>query len=1096
MKALRRCLLSVAASFICLVFLVFLPCRSLAETTELLAGYAVSLQGIVEIRRVNHAAWEPVKPNDPFMVGDAVRIRAKSRADIALVNETIIRLDQNTTIIFSGPEKDGFSILNLIKGALYFLTNQPRTLKIATPFVNGVIGGTEFYAMVDDVKTLFTIFKGRVALSNDAGTLDIREGQSAITVANKAPEIHIVARPRDAVQWTLYYPPVLICTRAELLPAHPLDARTFTCRASELLTVGRVDEAQPDLERALSLSPEYAPALALQSIVTLVQNEKSKAMEIAQRAVQADSQSASSWMALSYAQQGSFDLHGALKSTENAVRVEPENALAFARLSDVWLSFGYLDKALNAAQEAEKINPRVSRIQTVLGFAYLTHIKIHQARDCFEKAIILDQADPLPRLGLGLAMVREGDLARGRREIEIAASLDPQNSIIRSYLGKAYYDEKREKQASEQYAMAKQFDPQDPTPYLYDAFLKQSQNRPVEALDSLQKSIELNDNRVVYRSRLLLDQDLAARSASMGRIYRDLGFEQVSLVEVGKSINADPSNYSAHRFLAETYSVLPRHEQGQANEILQSQLLQPINNNPVPPSMAANNLFILEGTGPGEASFNEFTPLFLRNRASLQFSGVGGEKNTVGDELIISGIYNNMSFSASQYHYETKGFRDNNDRRTNLYNAFIQANLSPYTSIQGEYRRLEHEQGDPELTFTNSYIDTLRQKEDIDSLRFGIRHSPSPHSDFLGSFIYQKGSFDTNIFPGFWDVYGDVSNYISEVSYLFRYKPFSLISGIGYRYKRTKEEEIFDSFPFRRNYNEKFANAYVYGRIDILKNLNVTIGVSGESLRADVRNWDDDQLNPKLGIVWNPWPKTTVRGGFFRTLQQPWLSKKALNPSLEPTQIGGFNQFFLGGTGDSAWRYGAGIDQKLPHHLYAGAEILFSDVEAAFWNSQVEPPVIVRRDRDLQNGRAYINWAPFSWLALTTQYLYERVDADIKGGFFGIEEAKKIRTHQGVFGARYFHPCGITMGAFATYIYQKGDFVTFTPEGAIYTIPAHDRFWIADASISYRLPKRFGTIGVEAKNIFNRKFHFQDTDPGNPRIMPGRLLMFKITLAF
>ncbi len=344
------------------------------------------------------------------MVGDAVRIGAKSRADIALVIETIIRLDQNTTIVFSGPEKGGFSILNLIKGALYFLTNQPRTLKIATPFVNGVIGGTEFYAMVDDVKTLFTIFKGRVALSNDAGTLDIREGQSAITVANKAPEIHLVARPRDAVQWTLYYPPVLICTRAELLPAHPLDARTFTCRASELLTVGRVDEAQPDLERALSLSPEYAPALALQSIVTLVQNEKSKAMEIAQKAVQADSQSASSWMALSYAQQGSFDLHGALKSTENAVRVEPENALAFARLSDVWLSFGYLDKALNAAQEAEKINPRVSRIQTVLGFAYLTHIKIHQARDCFEKAIILDQADPLPRLGLGLAMVREGDL--------------------------------------------------------------------------------------------------------------------------------------------------------------------------------------------------------------------------------------------------------------------------------------------------------------------------------------------------------------------------------------------------------------------------------------------------------------------------------------------------------------------------------------------------------------------------------------------------------------------------------------------------------------------------------------------------------------
>ena len=41
----------------------------------------------------------------------------------------------------------------------------------------------------------------------------------------------------------------------------------------------------------------------------------------------------------------------------------------------------------------------------------------------------------------------------------------------------------------------------------------------MEALH-LQHAIELNDNRAVYRSRLLLDADLAARSASLGRIYR------------------------------------------------------------------------------------------------------------------------------------------------------------------------------------------------------------------------------------------------------------------------------------------------------------------------------------------------------------------------------------------------------------------------------------------------------------------------------------------------------------------------------------------------------------------------------------------------
>ena len=56
-------------------------------------------------------------------------------------------------------------------------------------------------------------------------------------------------------------------------------------------------------------------------------------------------------------------------------------------------------------------------------------------------------------------------------------------------------------------------------------------NRPVEALQSLQRSIELNDNRAVYRSRLRLDEDRATRSASLARIYDDLGFQQRALVE-------------------------------------------------------------------------------------------------------------------------------------------------------------------------------------------------------------------------------------------------------------------------------------------------------------------------------------------------------------------------------------------------------------------------------------------------------------------------------------------------------------------------------------------------------------------------------------
>jgi hypothetical protein len=74
----------------------------------------------------------------------------------------------------------------------------------------------------------------------------------------------------------------------------------------------------------------------------------------------------------------------------------------------------------------------------------------------------------------------------------------------------------------------KEFDAKDPTPWFYDAIdaiRKQSISRPVEALQDLQKSIELNDNRAPCQLGLLLDEDLAARSASLARIYHDLGFQ-------------------------------------------------------------------------------------------------------------------------------------------------------------------------------------------------------------------------------------------------------------------------------------------------------------------------------------------------------------------------------------------------------------------------------------------------------------------------------------------------------------------------------------------------------------------------------------------
>ena len=1119
------------------------------EPCEALGAKVVSVQGNVQFQRAGTTEWVPAKFNDAYCPGDMLRVGGQSRAAVLLPNETLLRLDEHTTITFSGMEKERTSLLDLLKGAVHFFSRMPRVLKVATPFVNGAVEGTEFFVRVERDRAVLSVFEGQVRVTNPWGSMVLIQGQAAVAESGKAPFLRVVASPRDAVRWALYYPPVLYVPRGafqggpgwqdmvrqsvsfymrgdiqkafasiERVPEDVRDPGFFAYRASLLLAVGRVDEANRDIERALRLKPTYSEAYALQSIMALVQNDKDKALHLAQKAVEADRDAAAAWIALSYAQQSRFDLENARASLQEAVTVEPENALAWTRLAEIRLSFGELDQALEAAKKASELAPDLSRTQTVLGFAYLTQVKTKESKIVFENAIGLDQANSLARLGLGLAKIREGDLKEGGEDIQIAASLDPNNALVRSYLGKVYFEQKRTTLDEREYAIAKELDPQDPTPWFYDAIAKQTTNRPVEALQNLQKSIELNDNRAVYRSRLLLDEDLAARSASLGRIYRDLGFEQLGPVEGWRSVNTDPANYSAHRFLADSYSALPRHEVARVSELLQSQLLQPINITPIQPQLTESGPFILEGSGPTALAFNEFNPLFTRDRLALQASGVVGENDTWGDDVVHSAVLGKWSYSLGQFHYETDGFRANNDQDRDLYNVFAQVALSHKTSLQAEYRYQDVEKGDLFLRFDpQNFTPTLRQEELIRTTRFGFRHAFSPGSVLVGNVFFQNGdaeagfqsSFQTTLpapFPPFvvpatqdTDISIKEEGTIGELQHLFRMASVQVVSGAGYFSADRKEDRRTTatlSLPFppfsltsvtasREERDIRHTNLYVYSLINYPQSITWTIGASGDFFEGIV---DEDQLNPKLGLTWNLLSNTTLRAAMFRVLKRTLISSQ----TLEPTQVAGFNQFFDDVEGTQSWRYGAAVDQKFSTRIYGGMEWSQRDLEVPFKFLTLTGNSEVREvDWEEKMGRAYLYWTPHPWLTLSGEYGYEKFKRDPAN--VGPGEITEVRTHRLSPGVRFFHPSGFSAGVRASYIDQKGVF-GIPVEGT--SAPGEDDFWVVDAFIGYRLPKRYGMLQFDVKNLFDEEFRFQDTDPANPSVYPERQLFLKLTVSF
>ncbi|MGH8602094.1 MAG: tetratricopeptide repeat protein, partial [Gammaproteobacteria bacterium] len=877
------------------------------------------------------------------------------------------------------------------------------------------------------------------------------------------------------------------------------------------------------------LDPKNGTAYALRSVIAVVRNEQEEALKLAAEAVRLAPGSATPYVARSYAEQSAFEIDKAHESLEKAAELAPEDALVWARLAEIELSLGDLDAALEAARKAEQLDPGLSRTQTVLGFAYLTRIEVDRAKTAFERALVLDPADPLPRLGLGLARIRDGKIDVGTREIETAASLDPNNSLIRSYLGKAYYEQKRGGLAETEYEQAKLLDPKDPTPWFYSAIHKQTTNRPVEALHDLQKAIDLNDNRAVYRSRLLLDEDLAARGAAVGRIYQELGFEQSALVEAWNALVNDPTDYTAHRLLSDSYSVLPRHETARVSELLQSQLLQPINITPVQPQLAESDLFLLGGLGPSDPSLNEFNSLFLGNRFSLLASGLVGSNKTYGDEVVHSGIWNSLSYSLGQFHYESDGFRSNNDLDTNIYTAFAQYELNPRASVQIELRRHGTEAGDlRELSNPDFLFEDLRQSFDRDTARIGFRLSPGSHSEVLASFAYRELNREENdpSFATFADILNDtpfapltplfpaglnsnrqrkndVDSKTVELQYLKRWKRLNIVVGGGFTdQNRTRQsiESHTPTSPFspdlatvfgpdvardiikslteldvdREDSEESHLNAYAYSNVSVFDHLALTTGLAVHSIDRDSKqsrklHLTSTYLSPKVSAVWEPFASTRVRAAWFRAVARPFASGQ----TIEPTHVAGFNQIFDDNGGTRFQRYGVGVDQEFPLHINGGFEFTWRDVEVPRFKFGDDPETQWISQEETAH-RAYLYWTPTQTITLAGQYFYEELERGPSSSLLNGTPLSAVLHHAPV-SLGYYHPNGFFTRITTTYVNQ--DVKVRDDAVASGSSKGSDRFWLTDLSVGYRLPKRFGLFTFGVLNLFDKDFRFQYESP-------------------
>ena len=1022
-------------------------------------------------------------PGDEILTGSTGRVAIRFDE-----KRTVIRLDGNsrTRVLSAGA---GEGDVSLLSGVLYFLSSVRRRFQVDTPYLTAGIDGTEALVMVQRSRRLAVaaVRQGVVsAFDRNISRTDpvmVAEGEAAFTssrhklqsaplaeLPNTYKELLVVSE--SAVDWAVHYPPILLVRNVR--------SRSVR-RAVVLLSSGDYDRASAALAAAAGADP--ASVAALRAIINVGRNRLAEAERWSEAAIKADPEFAPAYVAASYVRQAYGDLQGALELARKATEVAGADAYALARLAELEMTLGDRRAALETANRSLEVAPTPLAL-FVAGLANLVANDYRTAEQQFTAAVELNAEAALPRLGLGLLYIRRGLRAEGAWQLELALAHDPRRAALRTWLGRAYFDEGLTQKAADQFRLAKAQDPRDPTPYFFSALERVAANRPIEALNDLLAAQERSDARRVIRSERGLAEDAAARGAALGRVFDVLSFDQLAATSGSNAADTDPSNPGAHRFLADFYRSQPGFGIAQTSELLRGQLLSPPSKTPVQPQLGVSDLAILDPTGTSRVTFAEFSPLFDADGLRFDASGLAGTQDTWGFEGAVTGLYRGFSLSLGQFHYQTDGFRANNDLEHDIFNAVTTIALNPELTLFGEYRHRDTEGGDRRLNFDIDNFDpNFRSEVEQDVARFGFHAQPTSTSDVIGVYTWAKLTTDdiTSLVFGpinLGDVVTDAEDesQSGQLQYIRHDGALRTVVGGAYIQNDRQVESQFLGIPLPTvNSETEYFSAYTYLYLDLPEQVTWTVGGAVVSYEQSDGGPEIFQFHPKLGAKVELNDYITLRASYVRNLKPDLVSEQL----IEPTTVAGFNQFFDAFNGSVLDQVGGRLDVKLDDTFWMGVEAI-----GRWW----DVPIVGAPDAETEEEvyRGYVYAALSEDFALSAEVIHETSTSDVPFDF------EIWRTTSVPVTLSYFGESGIFASVGVEFVDHK-----FSNPGD----GGDDRFVTVGATLGYRLPGNAGIISIEVQNLFDESFNFQNRTvrpdlTATPRYAPDRTVVARGTIRF
>ena len=1172
------------------------------------AGKLLQVEGQVTIRAAGAQEWRAAKPNQDLFPGDVVKTGYASRAAILCIDESQIKLNENTQVILKQiaasprlqpevtpvqqPPPKPASIYEVPEGEIWLRNkNKKFRFELKTPVVNCTIRGTEFNLRVSSAGATVTLLEGNVCLVNPYGEVCLVPGEAGVALPGQGPSKRVLVQPADAVQWCLYYPGIFsyrdlplasMATGGASAPAsalrsageyydqgrleeakqaaesilrqspqddgaltlmgwislqqyHPEEAKTYFQRVGKpweaafiglalanyrtgdpvrayefirsevqkmpqapmlvtmagyfALLVGKVDEARSLLEAVCRQCPEAALARSFLAQIYVVQNRTDAARREASQALALAPNSPQTQLTMGLVEIASFHLNEASRHLEKAVQVDPRFIAAYLYLAKIYLGSGYLDRAQRTIDTALRLAPREAEVLSLAGFIRLAFRDYERAKKFWEGAAAADPRLGEPRLGLAIYYFRHRDFRQGLNEMLTATLLDPRVSLFQSELGKALYQVRSFDRALEVFDYAKTLDPQDPTPHFYKGVALTDLNRPGEAIQEINKSIELNDNVALFRSRSLLNQDLALRNYNLARAYQQLGMGEWAFSKAVTAIKHDPTSSSAHLFLRDSYDVggpffLNAGQLFTAREAEGTlyRLLSPANQN----TFSNLNLIGTENLG---LTF-DYTSMYEMPYARAVVSGGIGAWE--GSKTIQE--YQGWAYGGGPGAAFFGGGRYLNDRGFRPQNAFtreydIQAAVKWSPSVKGTFsgvvQYIDDKTGDTnnlnDFRFVNDPNQRIGQRLMLYEL--GYYHRFNPDAGFLAYYTRRTIPFHLNTsFPGVVvdQTFDQEFDDIQFQQYLTLGK-HSIILGFDYFScnvsQRIKVAPIF-SLDFRppfRSYSFYFLD---YWRLhpDLVVELGLFKDFSKDPVLGAPGTVYNSMWSPRFGVNYQfKWGQTqqALRLALERHLTTHFISQ----PLLVPSEIGGFPWVIDANTGSEVRQAGVAWEAQWDPKTFTTLRLNALRMSTPDFAT---PTDAIQLQWKRYQAALTMNRILTPSLGLSLGVSGKRVVPDLafQPGLFDYSEIG------GLVGISYLNRQGWLAGVRTLFVQQ------FLKDRA------DSPFALVNLRLGRELPNKRGLALFEVQNLFNRHFFYSIEPRRDIEFFPARRYMFRLALYF